>query len=281
MQEFNATLIREKITLTGGEDARPVILRSNRLHLALGDRVTTEDIVIRAHSMHVALRLAARVFYSYHKNGFFNRRAEPFDWAAAWDLLLTTHDRKHHPAVWAAVYINSKPVFKTTDESVIDIVEQCALRDPGDYDAAIASTVRALEKSGQQARIEQAAKVGAVFTDDGRTLRCGINYRADGRNATFNFMTAKGELFSRVPQGFNIAGAFLEAIDIRHYLRVTFKRLQSGEVAKNAPEMARYYAAPARLRDLRKALSSFEEHFEVKYRPEKPDVFAPPRDVVI
>ena len=42
--------------------------------------------------------------------------------------------------------------------------------------------------------------------------------------------------------------------------------------------MSKYYAGPQRLKDLRLALEAFEEHFDVRYRPEKPDVFVAPRE---
>ncbi len=286
MQDFNATLVREKLTITdkvatADDPLAPVDVRSNRLLLPLSDRMNGETLVIRAQSMHMTLRIAAKVFYSYHKNGLFSRRAETYDWQNMWDMVLTMHDRKYTPDTWAALYLNGKPVFRTADMPFMDVVEAAAVKDPDDYDKTISAAEALLAGSGHALRLDQLTKVGAIFHDDGKHLRCGIIHRADGRDTTFNFSAANGELFSRVPQGFNIAAAYLEAIDIRHYMRATFKQLQKGTISKNAPEMARFYASPQRLRDLRKSLQSFEEHFDVKYRPEKPEVFTPPKEVAV
>lgn len=286
MQDFNATLVREKLTINDQKRAAETgavafDVRSNRLMLSFSDRVIDETLVIRAQNMHMTLRIGARLFYSFHKNGLFTRRSEPYDWAAMWDMVMTAHDRKHIPNSWAAIYLNGKPVFRTVDAPFIDVVEKCATRDAENYDKAIVAAESMLSEAGEFLKLQQLSKVGAIFHDDGKSLRCGIIHRADGRDTTFNFTATKGELFSRVPQGFNIAAAYLEAFDIRHYMRYTFKQIQKGTVAKHAPELGRYYAAPQRLRDLRKALQSFEEHFDVRYRPEKPDVFSPPKDVVV
>ena len=287
MSVFEAMLVRERINLTqrpidAGAEVVPetTVIRSTRLHLQLPGRVKVENVVIRGQSMHTTLRVGAKVLYSFFKSGAFTKRAEPFDWTAMWEMLLTNYERKYAPEMWAAVYIDGEAVFKTEKAPFVDVIEQCALLSVDNYDATMTLTEKVLGHLGQDAHIEHVAKVASVFTDDGAHMRCGVIHRAEGKDTTFSFTATGGEVYSRVTQGFQIAASFLEAIDIRHYMRDVKRRLNTGDLIRTSPEMAKYNAGPQRLKDLRRALDAFEEHFDVRYRPEKPDVFMPPKETL-
>lgn len=278
MRDFNATLVREKISLTepatdAGAPVESTVIRNNRMVLALGDRLSDETVVVRGQHMHTTLRLASKIIYSHDKNGSFRHRAEPYDWPALWDLLLTAHDRKHHPDSWAAVYINGKPVFETAAKPLLNVIEKCAHERGGDYEAAVQDAAALLRAHGKPGGIEATEKVAAALSDNGQILRCGIINRADGRSSMFNFTATGGEGMTRLVQGAAAAAAFLEAIDIRHQMRVIQRGLREGRLMRASPEMGRYNALMPRLNDLYKFLSAFESHFDVKYRPERPDVF--------
>lgn len=287
MSVFEAMLVRERIVMTqrpidAGPDAQAetAVIRSTRLHLSLPGRVRTENIVIRAQNMHTTLRIGAKALFSFYKSGPFRGRAEAFDWQGMWDLLHTSYERKYTPELWAAIYLDGEPVFKTKHAPAADVIEQCAVLSADDYDATMPLTEKVLEHLGQDAHIDHSAKVACVFTDDGTHMRCGVIHRTDGKDKTFSFTATGGEVYSRVVQGFSIAASFLEAIDIRHYMREVQRGLHAGKLTKSSPEMARYNAGPQRLKDLRRGLDAFEEHFDVRYRPEKPDVFVPPKENV-
>lgn len=285
MPAFEAMLVRERINLTqrpidAGVQVEPhvSVIRSTRLHLQLSGRVKVENVVIRAQNMHTTLRIGAKVLFSFYKTGHFAKRVEPFDWQSMWDLLLTNYEHKYAPELWAAVYIDGDAVFKTDKAPFVDVIEQCALLSVDNYDATMTLTEKVLGHLGQDAHIEHTAKVASVFTDDGVQMRCGVIHRADGKDTTFSFTASGGEVYSRVMQGFLIAASFLEATDIRYYMREIQKKLHTGELTKASPEMAKYNAGPQRLKDLRLGLQAFEEHFDVRYRPEKPNVFVPPKE---
>ena len=287
MSVFEAMLVRERINLTqrpidAGAEAVPelTVIRSNRLHLQLPGRVKVENVVIRGQNMHTTLRVGAKVLFSFFKSGSLSKRSEPFDWQGMWDMLLSNYERKYAPEIWAAVYIDGEAVFKTEKAPFVDVIEQCALLSVDNYDATMTLTEKVLGHLGQDAHIEHVAKVASVFTDDGAQMRCGVIHRADGKDTTFSFTAGGGEVYSRVTQGFQIAASFLEAIDIRHYMREVQRKLHTGGLTKASPEMVKYNAGPQRLKDLRLALEAFEEHFDVRYRPEKPNVFAPPKESV-
>lgn len=286
MSVFEAMLVRERINITqrpidAGPDAQTetTVIRSTRLHLPLPGSVKVENVVIRAQNMHTTLRIGAKVLFSFYKSGSFRTRAEPFDWQAMWEMLHTSYELKFSPDVWAAIYVDGDAVFKTEHAPFVDVIEQCALLSVDNYDATMPLTEKVLGHLGQDAHIEHVAKVASVFTDDGAHMRCGVIHRAEGKDTTFSFTATGGEVYSRVIQGFNIAASFLEAIDIRYYMRDVHKKLNTGKLARTSPEMGKFNAGPQRLKDLRRGLDAFEQHFEVRYRPEKPDVFAPPKEI--
>lgn len=284
MPDFEATLVREKITLTetpagsfAGDMAVATVVRSNRVVLKLDGPVTSETVVVRAQTMPLTLRMAGKILFSYFKSGLFLRRAEPFDWQGAWDSLLSSHDVRFSPRLWCAVYINGKRVYASADMPFVDIIEETA-QGGDDYDSAVSKTRRVLHERGQVTDIDHANKVAAVFTEAKGQLRVGVIQRAAGKDKTFNFIVSGGEVYSRVVQGFMAAAAFIEAIDIRYYMRDMQKSLARGTVVKGDPALARFYSAPERLTELRKSVQAFEAHFDVNYRPEKPEVFSPPKE---
>lgn len=280
MEEFNASLVREKITFI--DDAQepdadgetgPTVIRSNRIFLKLGERAAEEKVVVRAQNMHTTLRLASKVMYSYFKNGLFLNRSQPPDWEAIWEAVLSNYEKEYNPGIWGSVYINGRPMFKTTSSPFVDVVEKCALLSVDNYDQTMEVTESALKQIGRAMRINHSSNVATVFTDSGDTMRCGIIHRSDGKDTTFNFHATGGEKHNRITQSISIAAAFLEAINLRFVTKSLQDKMRRGEIAKISPEAHKLRGATARMVAIHKGISSFEEAYEVKYRPEKPDLF--------
>lgn len=280
MKDFSTSLVREKIEFLddGAEGiSKAAVVRSNRIFLRLpaaDDPAKLDKIVIRTQTMPTALRLAGKVMFSYYRNGVFSARAEPYDWAAQWEAVLSGFDQTFTPDLWAAVYVNGKSAFKTINSPFVDIVEQCALLSIDNYDAAIHVTEDALRKIGRAMRINHASNVAAVLSDNSVEMRCGIIHRTDGRDATFNFMASGGaDVSHRVVQSFGTAAAFVEAINLQRVIRTMQEKIRAREAAKASPEATKLRAAVARMTAIDKAINSFEDMYSVKYRPAKPDFF--------
>lgn len=280
MEEFNASLVREKIVFSDDQamddmdgDATPTIIRSNRVFLRLETKGFVEKVVVRAQNMHTTLRLASKVMYSYYKNGLFEGRSAPFDWEEAWNNIHTGYEKDYNPNNWGAIYINGRPAFKTTSSPFVDVVEKCALLTVDNYDATMEVTESALRQIGKTMKINHASNVATVFHDQDGDMRCGIIHRAEGRDTTFNFTAHGGQLHNRVPQSINIAAALLEAINLRFITKSLQYQLRAGEIANASPEGRKLRNALGRLVALNKGISSFETTYDVKYRPEKPELF--------
>lgn len=277
MQEFSAALVREKIEFIDDGEGHSALkagtVRSNRIYLRLETDAGIEKVVIRTQTMPTALRLASRVMFSFYRNGAFLGRAENYDWDVQWDGVLSAYDRNFTPDLWAAVYINGRSVFKTVSSPFVDIVEQCALLSIDNYDAAINVTENALRKTGHAMRVNHSSNVAAVFTDTEKQMRCGIIHRMDGRDKTFSFTADGGDRAHRVVQALGVAGGFLEAVNLRRVIKNMQDKIRLREAAKASPEATRMRAATARLVVVDKSITSFEELYDVKYRPQKPDFF--------
>ena len=279
MEEFNASLVREKIIFVDDGmdpeidgDGGPTVIRSNRMFLKLTDKKTTEKVVVRAQNMHTTLRLASKAMFSYYKNGLFLPRPDPYDWEATWEAIIPNYEKDFNPNIWAAVYINGQSVFKTTTSPFVDVVEKCALLTVDNYDATMEVTESALKQIGKAMRINHSSNVAAVFNDSEGQMHCGIIHRADGKDTTFSFLVGGGADHNRITQSISIAAAFLEAINLRFVTKALQLKLRGGTIEYD--ENRRLRSAMGRLVSLNKGILSFEETYEVKYRPEKPDFFS-------
>ena len=289
MDDFSASLVREKIDFTwditqeevphgleGVDIAEGVaISRSNRIALTLEARPRKKElVVIRAQSMHTALRMASKVMFSYYKNGVFTGREHPFEWLECWKGIVSGYDKQFNPDLWGAGYINGKAVFKTKNVPLIDIVEQCALLHIDDYDKTLGLAQEAFHRLGHNIEVDHSTKIASVFYDKGDTMRCGIIHRSeDGGDATFNFSARGGEQHNRVVESLRISAAFLEGNNLRYTAKKLQHMIQTGAVHKASPEATHLRRATARLMGVTRVVGYFEDIYDVKYRPEKPDFF--------
>lgn len=280
MTDFTTSLVREKIEfLDDARDglARLATVRSNRVFLRLPsfeDPAQVDKVIIRTQSVATALRLASRLMFSYYRNDVFSPRLDTYDWQGQWEAVQSRYDSVFRPELWAAVYVNGKSAFKTINSPFVDIVEQCALLSLDNYDAAMGVAEEALRKVGHAVRINHSSHISAVFSDGGEETRCGIIHRMEGRDATFSFMAGGGDRARRIVQSLGVAGAFLEAVDMLRVIRDMQEKIRTGEAARASPEATRLRAATARMTAIDKAINSFEDMYQVKYRPAKPDFFS-------
>ncbi len=286
MQVFSTSLVREKIVfIDSGKDvdiladdddgAGPTIIRSNRVFLKLQQGGKTEKIVVRGQNMHGTLRMAAKVYAQFGKGGVFVGREVPFDWQDHWDQTVSAYEKEYNPSNWIAVYINGKPVFKTLTSPFVDVVEQCALLTLENYDGTMGVAEHVLKEVGKAMRIQHFSNVAAVFSEEEKNaIRCGIVHRSDIRDTTFNFSVTGGEKENRIIQSLSATAAFLESFNLTFVIRGARARLKAKEIDLQSPESKQARAAEARQGTLSRQVKTFEETYNVKYRPEKPDLFS-------
>lgn len=279
MEDFNTSLVREKIIFTSGgigeeTEKEPVVIRSNRIFLKLGQAGDTEKIVIRAQNMHSTLRIAAKILHSYYEGGPLLSRGETFDWENLWDHARSGYEKEYNPQLWCAIYINGKSVFKTITSPFVDVIEKCALLTLDNYDTTMGVTESALKQIGHAMRINHNSNVAAVFTDTGDSMRCGIIHRTDKKDVAFNFTAINGQQHTRIIQSFGATAAYLEAFNLRFIIHMLRNKIRMGEARTVSPENSQIRAAITRQGAISRAILSFEEVYDVKYRPAKPDFFS-------
>jgi len=276
MEDFNTSLVREKIIFTEGEigevEAKePVIIRSNRIFLKLGSK---EKAVVRAQNMHTTLRMAARVLGAFFKDGPLLTRKTPLDWEAEWQEAVSKYERDFNTQLWGAVYINGKSVFKTQTSPFVDVIEKCALLAMDNYDTTMEVTENALKQVGRDMRINHSSNVAAVFSDMGDSLRCGIIHRSEGKDAAFNFTAHAGQRDTRIVQSFGASAAYLEAFNLRFVIHSLRDKIRMGEAKTVSTENQQIRAAIVRQGAINRAIKTFEDIYNVTYRPAKPDFFS-------
>jgi hypothetical protein len=278
MEDFVTSLVREKMDFVDtshvdGNENELTTIRSNRVFLNLGHNRPTERVVVRAQTMHLTLSLASRVMFSYFKNGFFRGREEGYEWQSQWDSVLSGHEKKFNPNIWAAIYINGAPIFKTQASPYIDIVEKCALLTNDNYDAVPAVAEKAFKQLGREIKVKHNANVAATFNDHESIMKCGIVHRIGGQAKAINFIAEGGSAENRIVQSLATASAFLEGLNLQMAVRELRGKIRDNEITPASPEGARLRSAAARMMVLNKAIESFEEIYDVKYRPAKPEIF--------
>ena len=279
MEDFNTSLVREKIIFTegdvgGGSEKEPVVIRSNRVFLKLGQGADAEKVVIRAQNMHSTLRLAAKVLQSYYGSGSLLKRDVPVDWADLWEKSLSGYETDYNKGIWGALYINGRSIYKTMTSPFVDVIEKCALLTLDNYDTTMGVTESALKQIGHAMRINHNSNVAAVFTDSGDSMRCGIIHRSDKKDVAFNFTAVNGQQPTRIIQSFGATAAYLEAFNLRFMIHMLRNKIRMGEAKTVSPENSQIRAAITRQGAINRAILSFEETYNVKYRPAKPDFFS-------
>jgi hypothetical protein len=277
MEDFNTSLVREKIVMTADGDSpdkAPVVIRSNRIFLLLGEGAGAEKVVVRAQNMHTTLRIAAKVLGSFYADGPLSPRSASLNWEEQWRESLSSYEHEFNPKNWCAIYINGKSVFKTMTSPFVDVIEKCALLTLDNYDSTMGVTETALKKVGHAMRISHASSVAATFSDNGASMRCGIIHRTDKKDTAFSFTASKGQPETRIVQSFGAAAAYLEAFNLRFMIHLLRDKIRMGEAKKVSPENSQIRAAIVRQGAINRAIHSFEDMYDVKYRPDKPDFFS-------
>lgn len=249
------------------------VIRSNRILLKLVSNGIMEKVAVRAQTMHLTLLLTSKIMFSYFRNGPFLGRDIPYDWDLQWEAVMSGYEKNHNPNAWAAVYINGAPVFKTLADPYMDVVEKCALVAGDNYDAVPSIAGKAFRQLGKNIDVDHDSNVAAVFTDHGDLMNCGILQRTGGSTQAFNYTVEGGERDHRVVQSIAIASAFLEGLNLSMVVKDLQNKIRMREITPSSVEGGKLRAAAARMVLLNKTISNFEEMYDVKYRPAKPDIF--------
>lgn len=276
---LNTSLLRERFTIQqknniGGET---LVALGNRILLPLVSKngELKERLIVRAHSMHTALRLAAIITREFHTNGPLLNRQAKFNWKDAWYDITTDFERPHVPETWCSVYANGRVVYTDGDyHPFLDVIEQCDVKNRAEYDRAVTIAEDVFKQAGKDVSIEHDVNIALVIGVMDDKTRCGLILRAPTRTTTFNYqINPNGDAPQTVEphNGLLIAADYLEAIQLAVTSGFVQSQINQGKIRETSPIAKKAQSAYKRIGRLNQSIQSYENQFDIRYRPERPD----------
>lgn len=277
---LNTSLLRERFTIFHPDkDGREIVQAvGNRILLSLVSKngEVRERLIVRAHSMHITLRLAALITHEFHKSGPLLNRQIPFPWQKAWDDITFDFEHTHVPETWCCIYSNGRPVFSRGEyHPFLDVIEQCDIKNRAEYDRAVGIAENVFKQAGKIVQIEHDVNIALVIGVMEDKTRCGLILRAPTRTTTFNFqiepLNTSPQSAIQAHHGLVMAADFLEAIQLAVTTGFVQSQINIGKIRDASPAGRKAKAALKRIGRLNQSILSFESLYAVRYRPEKPD----------
>jgi len=157
-----------------------------------------------------------------------------------------------------------------------------------DYDKATKIAEEAFQVAGKKVKIEKQTTIAAVVGVADKKSRCGVIYRNPKRSTTFNFTLEPkhedidGEITIGKPAEphtcLNMSAAFLEGIQLAFTVGRLNAIVESRGLLRTSPEAKQAQAAQMRIGRLNAEIKNYDNMFDIKYRPERPDLFEVVRD---
>lgn len=274
MMLLNTTLLRERFTITDNKNNKPVFVAlGNRIALpllSLNEEIK-EHFVIRTHSMHTALFMADAIMREFYKRGPIIHRQKPINWQELWFDVTTDFERPHTPETWCAIYYKGRVIYKHGDyHPFLDIIEQCDIRNRQEYDRAIPMAQDIFKQAEKNVTIDYNVNVALVIGALENKLRCGLILRSPMNPSTFNLRVASyHDDPSLMPyHGLHIAGLFFEAIQLSITSGFDENKLHDQDHITNKNLLI---SRQRRISRLESMIDTYENIYDIQYRPEKPD----------
>ena len=278
MSDFTASLLREKFSIhdsdpDNGEETS-IIALSNRMVLEFkGPKNYNETIIIRAQNMHSCVRMAARLVKTYKTSGPILNRTKPFDWEAAWDIIVNDFEHRFNPQRWIAIYHNGQIIYQAGEHHLLlDVIEKCNARNKHEYEKSIPMAEDAFKQAGKIVRIGYDSNVALVINLEKLQGRFGVIMRGPSRTTTFNFSVhSNNKEALNYAQCMASAASFLEGIQLAFTVGMNHIKMRHGIIERFSTEEKMTREGGARLGRLASEIVNLERTYNVRYRPEKPE----------
>jgi len=272
------SLLREKFTIRERDiDGDVTIALGNRLAVPLSK--TLPPLIIRAHSMHIALRYGAEILRQLSYISHIENIETFVDWQEKWDNIIKAFETEHTPQTWVCVYFKGKPIFQTSRHHMFfDVIEQCEYQNQhsaDNYEKSILMAQRAFKQMGKPVSIDQESHVGFVLDDGEKELRFAIILRTPEQKATFIARMSMNDDVQLTPRPFEalqLGADYIEGINLAVRSGFMESQIAQGSISKYSDEMKKYQSLQRRLGKLDMSIAQAERRHTLKYRPEKPDL---------
>jgi len=274
MSIVNYTLLREKFTIRPhAENRRPFAALSNRISLSLvnDNGMIEEHYIVRAHNMHLCVRMAEKMLHDFHDTGPLGVRGRQY-WKDIWSKTLTPYDKAYNPDRWIAVYEDGQILFQGgAHHAFLDVIEKCDLHENDEYKNAITLAERAFQAAGQDVDIEYESNIAMLLDIEDMSARCSMVIRSATHTKTFAiFLQNPAAPALNHAHILAAAGAYLEGVELCFLIGMNNMKMEMGIIASPSDEERQTHMAARRLNELQALIDSVENGFDVRHRPEKP-----------
>ncbi len=278
MDDFKASLLREKFTLTPENDGEePIIALSNRLSIPLvsPDRIDNETFIIRTQNMHSCARIAAVIVKEFTEKGTLANRARDVPWKFLWDDCIKGFERIWNPNIWVCIYHKGRIIYQEGEHHpFLDIIEQCDASNLNSYSQSIKIAEDIFAQAGKKVDIEYDFNIALVSHITPDLAKSGIIARAATGTTTFNYTTKPVTNATQKLHPYTsltVAAAFLEAIQLAFQVGFMMQKKEFKLIDKYSEEDKKLRRSTTRLGNLNRAIIIYENKFDVTFRPERPD----------
>ena len=281
MKEFRTSLLREKFTITDLEspdpdNEKPIIALSNRIIVALTNEkeLEAETFIIRTQNMHSCARLGAAILKDFHEHGTLANRASKVSWNIIWEDVIKGYERDWNEDIWCAIYHKGRLVYQDgAHHPFLDIIEQCDAAQQNEYNESVALAEDIFGQAGKRVKITHDSNIALILSVTSEAAKAGIIVRSGAGTTTFNFSAEEKDNQTRPLHPYtviSVAASLLETIQLAFAVGLMNKKQEYQLIEKFSDEDRKHKRATTRLGNLNKAINNFENHFDVKYRPERP-----------
>lgn len=272
------SLLREKFIIkektTGlDEDSLAIDARSNRMIIKFYNGERSEDLIVRANTMHTCARFVGFIAKNFEQHGPLTPRLKSIDWDEMWNLSLNAYERAYNPDRWVSIYSKGHIVFKFgTHHPLLDVIEQCDAINKGDYGSSLDLAKKSFKDAGKDIRMSHNSNVALVAVMAKASSRYSMILRTPDQTTTFNF-TLKPldpERSLNIAQGLSGAADFLEGVQLAFLVGMNNEKLNQDIIDKFSDEAKQGYEARERIKELDARISGMENLNKVRYRPERP-----------
>lgn len=278
MVKLQTSLLREKFTVHDPKQADndDITAMSNRMVITLNspDGIDNETFVLRTQNMHSCARLGAAILKEFHENGTLAYRAKAVEWNLIWGDVIKGYERAWNPDIWCVIYHKGRPVFQQGEHHpFLDIIEKCDAAQQQEYTESVVLAEKIFGQAGKLVKIHHDSNVALVVHNSEEEAKCGIIVRGAGGTTTFNFTATPHDKNPRPLHPYttlSVAASMLEMVQLGFKVGILNKKVETGLIERFSQEDKHHKKATSRLGNINKAILNFEDHFNVKYRPERP-----------
>ncbi|MGH1455780.1 MAG: hypothetical protein ACRBDI_03275 [Alphaproteobacteria bacterium] len=278
--QIDTSLLREKFVIrernpSSASNAIKITALSNRMAITLkAGEMPGENYIIRSSNMHSCVRFAALLLAEFERLGPLLSRTIKINWHEMWDNSLSPFERLHNPDRWICLYSKGKIVFSEgKHHQFLDVIEQCDIVNKESYDKSIRLAESAFSQAGKDVAIEFDSNVALVCALSRIEGRCSMIIRGPGNTHTFNcnLKPDQGEKKINIVHGLSISADILEAVQLCYRVGENNVLLEMGKIKKFSDEYNLTIAAKKRIHEVNIQLSSMENIYAIRYRPERPN----------